>query len=308
MSSRLGVSGPSFGGMGGGVGGMTGSMGGGMGGGMGLELDDLGHMGNMGIMGQMGQQMQPMQQQLAGGRLGPGSLASTTGSINNSNSNFGSSGATGKAAAAVVDEDDIPLLEELGIDFREIALKTVAMLLPFRLSAAAAGKSTFTVLPAEPLPGSANADPQQQQQQDGSTGPGGGGADLAGPLVFCLLLGTFLLLAGKVHFGYIYGFGITGCALLWLMLNLMCDAALTLDQTMHVLGYCLAPIVALAGLAVAVSLKGSLGHAVALAAVGWATATATRCFEASLGMREQRYLIAYPVALLYSCFALLAVF
>jgi hypothetical protein len=200
----------------------------------------------------------------------------------------------GPDAGAPVHEDDIPLLEELGIDFREIGLKTAAIVFPFRLSGAAAGKSTFSVEAREPETGAASV--------------GGDGADLAGPLVFCLLLGTFLLLAGKVHFGYIYGFGITGCALLWLMLNLMADAALTLDQTMHVLGYSLAPIVSLAGLAVLVSLKGTLGHVVSAGAVLWSTAVATRCFEASLGMREQRYLIAYPVALLYSCFALLAIF
>merc|ERR1712137_1357094 len=37
------------------------------------------------------------------------------------------------------------------------------------------------------------------------------GADLAGPLVFGFTLGLFLLLGGKVHFGYIYGMGVIGC-------------------------------------------------------------------------------------------------
>ena len=38
------------------------------------------------------------------------------------------------------------------------------------------------------------------------------------------------------------------------------------------------------------------------------TLTATRFFERALDMREQRYLIAYPVTLLYSCFAMITVF
>ncbi|KAH9507854.1 Protein yipf5 [Bulinus truncatus] len=35
--------------------------------------------------------------------------------------------------------------------------------------------------------------------------------DLAGPLVFCMAFGGSLLLAGKIHFGYIYGIGLVGC-------------------------------------------------------------------------------------------------
>ncbi len=208
-----------------------------------------------------------------------------------------------------VDEDDIPLLEELGIDFKEIWLKTLAIVFPISLSAAARGKAIFTVAPlsgADPV--TTGIDSNSAAGSGDNAGNVTEGADLAGPLVFCLLLGTFLLLAGKVHFGYIYGFGFTGCALLWLVLNLMADAALTLDQTMHVLGYCLAPIVALAGIAVVASLKGTIGQVLSACAVAWSTAVATRCFEASLGMREQRYLIAYPVALLYTCFAFLAIF
>lgn len=42
--------------------------------------------------------------------------------------------------------------------------------------------------------------------------------------------------------------------------------------------------------------------------VGWCTLIATRFIEQTLDMRAQRYLIAYPVALLYACFALMAVF
>mgnify|MGYP006888859850 CR=1 FL=1 len=34
----------------------------------------------------------------------------------------------------------------------------------------------------------------------------------------------------------------------------------------------------------------------------------TRLFEAKLRMRSQRYLIAYPLALIYSCFVLLTIF
>lgn len=36
-------------------------------------------------------------------------------------------------------------------------------------------------------------------------------ADLAGPIMVAITLGTLLLFRGKVQFGYIYGYGFTGC-------------------------------------------------------------------------------------------------
>ena len=69
-------------------------------------------------------------------------------------------------------DDDLPLLEELGINPKDILQRTLAVSLPFA-----------------PLP------PSDPNGADSS-------ADLAGPFVFCLLLGSCLLLHGKVHFGY----------------------------------------------------------------------------------------------------------
>lgn len=50
-------------------------------------------------------------------------------------------------------------------------------------------------------------------------------SDLAGPLLFFLLYGTFLLLSGRVHFGFIYGLALFGSISLHLILSLMaiCD-------------------------------------------------------------------------------------
>lgn len=46
-------------------------------------------------------------------------------------------------------------------------------------------------------------------------------SDLAGPLLSFLLYGTFLLFAGKVHFGYIYGLALLGSTSLHIILSLM---------------------------------------------------------------------------------------
>ena len=39
--------------------------------------------------------------------------------------------------------------------------------------------------------------------------------DFAGPLLFCLVLGTLLMFQGKVHFGTIYGVFVIGWLGIW---------------------------------------------------------------------------------------------
>lgn len=64
-----------------------------------------------------------------------------------------------------------PLLEELGVNFGHMKMKTLAVLNPF-------GRI-------------------DQHIMDDS--------DIAGPILFFFVFGTSLLLSGKLHFGYIYG-------------------------------------------------------------------------------------------------------
>ena len=84
-------------------------------------------------------------------------------------------------------DNEPPLLEELGIRFDHIWSKTQAV-----------------VNPTKKLRDDIFED-----------------ADLAGPLFFCLILGSCLLLAGKVHFGYIYGFSVFGCLGMHMIVNLL---------------------------------------------------------------------------------------
>lgn len=73
--------------------------------------------------------------------------------------------------------------------------------------------------------------------------------------MFALLLGTALLLKGKIHFGYIYGVGAIGCISMCLLLNLMSETPVDLLHTTSVLGYCFLPIVVLAFGSLVVSLE-----------------------------------------------------
>ncbi|KAI8851588.1 hypothetical protein BC829DRAFT_386409 [Chytridium lagenaria] len=115
--------------------------------------------------------------------------------------------------------------------------------------------------------------------------------DLAGPLIFCFLFGGFLLFSGKVHFGYIYGIAMLG----WFSI---------------VLGYCLLPMVILGFVSTIIAPFSGVAALWALSAFirAMVHASASLMFVTVLSMNEQRLLVAYPVFLLYSAFAFLAVF
>ncbi|TFJ88474.1 hypothetical protein NSK_000048 [Nannochloropsis salina CCMP1776] len=167
-----------------------------------------------------------------------------------------------------------PLLVELGINFQHIWEKTKTVLMPL---------------------GSMD----EHIMDD---------ADLAGPLFFLLSFGIFLLMTGKVHFGYIYGFGVSGCIAMYLVLNLLSPKDIDVWRVCSILGYGLLPVIGLAFLGIAVSLKGGVGQGLATLTIAWSTYASTRLFEKALNMSQQRYLVAYPVALVYAIFVLITVF
>uniref|UniRef100_A0A8C6YZM5 Yip1 domain family member 7 n=1 Tax=Nothoprocta perdicaria TaxID=30464 RepID=A0A8C6YZM5_NOTPE len=163
-------------------------------------------------------------------------------------------------------DDEPPLLEELGINFDHIWQKTLTVLNPMK-----------------PADGSIMNE-----------------TDLTGPIVFCLALGATLLMAGKVHFSYVYGMSAIGCLAMYTLLNLMSITGVSHGCVASVLGYCLLPIVILSGSADNMQ--------AALLVVGWCSLSASKIFTSALAMEGQQLLIAYPCALLYGLFALLTVF
>lgn len=171
-------------------------------------------------------------------------------------------------------EEEPPLLEELGINFDHIRQKTFAVLNPLMT----ANRSVLD------------------------------DNDLAGPLVFCLLFGFSLLLHGKVHFGFIYGIGVLGCLAIYALLNLMSPNGIALTCAVSVLGYCLLPMSLLSLLAAVLSFQGVVGLMVAISAVSWCSLSASKLFVTALTMDHQRILVAYPCALFYGLFALMAIY
>ncbi len=62
-----------------------------------------------------------------------------------------------------------------------------------------------------------------------------------------------------MHFGYIYGFGVSGCLAMYLVLNLLSVKQMDVWRVCSILGYGLLPVIGLAFLGIAFSLKSTLG-------------------------------------------------
>lgn len=161
-------------------------------------------------------------------------------------------------------------------------------------------------------------------------------SDLAGPVLFFFLFGTFLLFSGKVHFGYIYGLALLGVTSLHLILSLMSpplsndssssaihdhasaphsqrsssnlSSTLTFPRSASVLGYCLLPLVLTSLVGIVVPMDGMLGYILTSLAIVWCTYSSSGMFCAVGRMRAMRGLVAYPLALFYGCFGIMEVF
>lgn len=172
------------------------------------------------------------------------------------------------------EEEDPPLLEELGIDVYAIWLRMQ-------------GIAFFKTVPPEIVQN----------------------VDMSGPILIIFALGTCLLLHGKLQFGVIYGFGMVGFVGMYGLINLMSrDSKIDLYSTISILGYGLLPVVLLAAIAICVSLTNTFGFVLSALCIFWCTATTSRFFETAVNMEHQRWLIAYPISLVYTCFVLITVF
>ena len=176
----------------------------------------------------------------------------------------------------VYEDNEPPLLEELGIHFDHIFKRTKLVLNP------------FTTLDSSILDE----------------------VDLAGPFVFCLAFAFSLLLLGKIHFGYVYGIVTLGTAGMYILLNLMTSSDKPCSGLFvtSVLGYCLLPMVILSFSSFLFKLHSFIGTIMVLIFILWCSISASKIFTTSLAMIGQQLLVAYPCALFYGIFALLTLF
>lgn len=112
--------------------------------------------------------------------------------------------------------------------------------------------------------------------------------DMTGTFIICVAFALLLLLRGKIQFGNIYGFGLTGCAAICLLINLLTKRGVYvgLYSTISILGQCLLPFLILATASLFSTLMHPLGFILGIFTVLWSTVAATRLFEYSLDMQD----------------------
>jgi len=180
-------------------------------------------------------------------------------------------------------EDEAPLLEELGINIQHMMLKSKAVVFPF---------SRF---------GGDQIDPTAICQ-DG---------EVVGPVCLLLLLGGEMVLTGKLQFGYIYIYGLMGCIAITFVVNLISPTeSVSFWTVLSIMGYALLPVNILALVKIFVvnliNLQ-TLGNILGGLTVVWSTSASTRLLELGCGLRDQRYLIMYPLLLFYSAFVMMTI-
>eukprot|EP00245_Coleochaete_scutata_P011873 TRINITY_DN4497_c0_g1_i1.p1 TRINITY_DN4497_c0_g1~~TRINITY_DN4497_c0_g1_i1.p1 ORF type:complete len:259 (+),score=31.21 TRINITY_DN4497_c0_g1_i1:92-868(+) len=173
-------------------------------------------------------------------------------------------------------EDEPPLLEELGINIPHITKKTLSILNPLRL----------------------NTD----LHDDG---------DMSGPIIFCVIFGLCQLLHQKVHFGVILGWGFVASLFLYTVFNLLVgnsQCGVDLYRTCSLVGYSLIPMILFS--CISFFTFGPIVKVVlAVLSVLWCVRTSSGLLMALVPhAEEQRWLIAYACALVYTAFSLLVVF
>lgn len=197
--------------------------------------------------------------------------------------------------------DEIPLLEELGINFRDIFRKSMFVLNPISKVKKSIFNDEHFIAQSQQ-----QHNPELEVLRDG---------DLCGPLVFCLLLGFLLLFRGRFHFGTIYGVGTIGTISIYILLNLMSRQGIKFQTIISILGYGLLPMVSLAAVRLfqpMISSYISSGYITSgwilniytFLVVLWSTWSATSMIVYSMSMIHQKYVIAYPILLIYVAFSL----
>ncbi|GAB2222617.1 hypothetical protein Drorol1_Dr00016736 [Drosera rotundifolia] len=171
-----------------------------------------------------------------------------------------------------------PLLEELGINTKQIWSKTVSIFNPFKI--------------------------RVRGHED---------ADLSGPFVVLLGFGLFQLLAGKFHFGVLLGWVTVAAVWLYVVFNMLAGGrnhgSLDLHRCVSLIGYCMLPVAVLAGVALFVPKGGGVVWGLAGVGVVWSTRVCTKLIVEVSGIGEEhRGLIAYACFLIYALFSLLIVF
>eukprot|EP00239_Pterosperma_sp_CCMP1384_P005043 CAMPEP_0197849092 /NCGR_PEP_ID=MMETSP1438-20131217/10875_1 /TAXON_ID=1461541 /ORGANISM="Pterosperma sp., Strain CCMP1384" /LENGTH=185 /DNA_ID=CAMNT_0043461617 /DNA_START=305 /DNA_END=862 /DNA_ORIENTATION=+ len=172
-------------------------------------------------------------------------------------------------------DDEPPLLEELGINPKQVIKNSLSVLKGFNINA--------------------------ESMDDG---------DVSGTFLYSFALGCFHLLAGKFQFGDILGLMSVGLVALYWLLNVMAGAegGIELNRVSAMVGYCMFPMVIYAGICVVVPSRSLAGVIIAVIATLWCSIVCAKILVAATpSLKGSTGLVLFPCLLFFSVFTLLTV-
>ncbi|EHY66559.1 protein YIPF5/7 [Nematocida ausubeli] len=130
--------------------------------------------------------------------------------------------------------------------------------------------------------------------------------DMVGPLLFIFLYGFILFLRGTVHIGYLYYLSTLSCMFIYTITVLMNNSRVSLMGIINALGYALIPVLAFA--TISRLLPGGKGFALLIGSLFsiWSTAVSTNEITRRFQIERKGVLIGYPIFLVYTCFMMLS--
>lgn len=168
--------------------------------------------------------------------------------------------------------EEPPLLEELGIDMRNVVKKL----------------KTTTLLQK----------PLEDFMEE---------SDMTGPILLMTCLGMLLLLKRKISFGFIYGYGFFGSLIIYFLLNMLLDNYIQLYDVISLIGYNIAPILFVSVLNLFVNLRNPLGILLSVFFSILSTFQVVRILGTKFKLEKTKSLISYPLFLLYQTFIILII-
>lgn len=130
-------------------------------------------------------------------------------------------------------------------------------------------------------------------------------SDVTGPIIFTVLYSLLLFFSGKMHFGYVYFITLTSNFLLYFLVNVLKASSNSADFVFcfSVFGYSFVPIVVHAFISLIYKSKilGALS-------VAWSVYIASNVFCKKLEMERMRWIVGYPIMLVYVCYLLMTIY
>lgn len=170
----------------------------------------------------------------------------------------------------VPEEMEEPLLQELGIDTSRIRAHALAILHPTQSSHA------------------------RENLDD----------ELAGPLLFSLMLIFVMMLQGKLGYNALYSVMVSSALLAFAIMSLLSDKTVSLISILSVCGYGLLPTVVFSFIVVIQRTLLSfapLTFTLCLLSVIWSGQCASRSFRDAFGLEHMKYSLFFLTTLFYSC-------